>query len=250
MAEAETIPGLGKTPSKDSYFEQSRDLPSSLILVLPVLLFYELGLIWSGGETINGVDFITVILARNWGPNGVLVFNGVLFLAGMIGLHYLKQERNFNPRIIGGVLIESTVYALMLGTVILWIMSHIPGYDAGLDTGAPGFGFLDRIFISLGAGVNEELVFRLGLYTGIAWAAGNFTKRGVAVFMGVVLSSLLFSLAHYAGPESFSSFSFVYRFLAGAIFCGLFIWRGFAVAVYTHAIYDIYVLVYQAAQSS
>lgn len=250
MAGSETIPGLGGAPPKDDYLAQSRDLPSSLILVLPLVLFYELGLLWSGGQTINGVDFITVVLARNWGPNGLLVFNGLLFLAGIVGLHYLKRERNFDPRIIGGVVIESTVYALMLGTVILWIMSHIPGFDAGLATGDGKLGMLDRIFISLGAGVNEELVFRLVLYTGLAWAIGNFTKRGVAIAMAVVLSSLLFSLAHYAGGESFQAFSFVYRFLAGAIFCGLFCVRGFAVAVYTHAIYDIYVLVYQAAQNS
>jgi membrane protease YdiL (CAAX protease family) len=248
---AETIPGLGKAPSKDSYFEQSRDLPSSLILVLPALLFYELGLLWSGGATINGVDFITIILARRWGPNGLLVFNGLLFLAGIIGLHYLKRNRGFDPRIIGGVLIESTVYAMFLGTVILWIMSHIPGFNAGLDTGgAARMGVVDAIFISLGAGINEELVFRLLLYSGLAWSFGKFTKRGAAVAGAVVVSSLLFSLAHYAGGESFQAFSFVYRFLAGAIFCGLFVVRGFAVAVYTHAIYDIYVLVSQVLQSS
>ena len=63
--------------------------------------------------------------------------------------------------------------------------------------------------------------------------------------MAVFVSSLLFSLAHYVGPEQFGMFSFVFRLLAGALFCGLFLARGFAVAVYTHAIYDIYVMVFQ-----
>jgi len=37
---------------------------------------------------------------------------------------------------------------------------------------------------------------------------------------------------------------FTFRFLAGILFGLLFWFRGFAVAVYTHAIYDIVVLVF------
>lgn len=241
-----TLPGLGKKPSKDSYLEQSRDLPSSLVLVLPLLLFYDLGLVITGGKTINGVDFMTVFLHRNWGINGLLLFNGILFVAGLAGLYYLKRERNFDPKIIGGVVIESTIYAVFMGSVILWVMSYIPGFgSAGLDTGVQQLGFFDKIFVSLGAGVNEELVFRLGIYSGIAWSVSRFTKKNVAIAVAVFFSSLLFSLAHYVGPESFQLFSFVYRLLAGALFCALFLVRGFAVAVYTHAIYDIYVMVFQ-----
>ena len=92
--------------------------------------------------------------------------------------------------------------------------------------------------------MNEELVFRLGLYTALAWAFSKLTTRGPAMALAVLISSVLFSLAHYAGPEQFHVFTFVYRTLAGALFCLLFYLRGFAVAVYTHAIYDIYVLVF------
>jgi hypothetical protein len=227
--------------------EQSRDLPSSLILVLPLLLFYELGLVVTAGQTLNGVDFLTVLLLRNWGINGLLLFNGLLFVAGLGGLYYIKRERNFDPRIVGGVIIESTIYAVLMGSLILWIMQHIPGFGSvGLDTGgAHQLGFFDKIFVSLGAGVNEELVFRLGIYSGIAWSISRFTKKGIAIAVAVIASSLLFSLAHYVGPEAFNMFSFVYRILAGALFCALFLVRGFAVAVYTHAIYDIYVMVFQ-----
>ena len=57
--------------------------------------------------------------------------------------------------------------------------------------------------------------------------------------------ALLFSLAHYVGPggDTFAIHSFLFRFLAGALFGIIFLGRGLAVAVYTHAIYDIYVLV-------
>jgi membrane protease YdiL (CAAX protease family) len=143
-----------------------------------------------------------------------------------------------------GVLVESTVYALVLGSLILWIMRHIPGIQGGLQTGQEPLNVFDRVFVSLGAGVNEELVFRLGIYSGLAFAIGKFTPKAPAVAAAVVISSVLFSLAHYAGPESFRVDSFVFRTLAGGLFCALFCVRGFAVAVYTHAIYDVYVLVF------
>lgn len=223
------------------YLDQSSDLVNSLILVLPLLLIYEAGLLFSGGATLNGVDFVTVFLARQWGTTGLLVFNGLLFVAGLVGLKLLERKRRFDPRIIVPVAVESTVYALLLGVVIATFMRQVLGMAAGPE----GYGVLDRVFLSLGAGVNEELVFRLGLYSGLAWVLRKGMSDAAAVASAAVISSILFSLAHYVGPsESFALHSFVYRFLAGGLFCALYCWRGFAVAVYTHAIYDIYVLVY------
>jgi membrane protease YdiL (CAAX protease family) len=230
-----------------TYLEQTRDLLNSLLLVLPLLFVYEVGLLFTGGKTLNGVDFITIALDRQWGLQGILVFNAILLVAGGVGAIYLWKERNFTWKVVVGVLAESTVYALLLGTVILLIMDHLPLVSgAGLQTGPEALGIGSRILLSLGAGVNEELVFRLGLYTTLAWACGKFTTKGPAVTLAVVISSVLFSLAHYAGPEQFQVFTFVYRALAGALFCLLFHARGFAIAVYTHAIYDIYVLVFSS----
>jgi hypothetical protein len=59
-----------------------------------------------------------------------------------------------------------------------------------------------------------------------------------------VLSSLAFSLAHHIGPagEAFRFSAFVYRTLAGVFFAAIYQVRGFAVAAWTHALYDVYVL--------
>ena len=59
----------------------------------------------------------------------------------------------------------------------------------------------------------------------------------------MLLTSLLFSAAHYRGPhgESFEAFSFWFRFTAGALFAVLFVCRGFGIAAGTHAMYDILV---------
>ena len=56
-------------------------------------------------------------------------------------------------------------------------------------------------------------------------------------------AAALFSAAHHVvGAEPWHIGAFVYRFLCGLIFATLFQVRGFAVAVYTHALYDVFVL--------
>ena len=69
-------------------------------------------------------------------------------------------------------------------------------------------------------------------------------RNSTALLPAALLSSVLFALAHYLGPEEFTLYSFAFRFLAGLVFAALFVFRGFAVAVYTHTIYDVYVLLF------
>jgi hypothetical protein len=59
----------------------------------------------------------------------------------------------------------------------------------------------------------------------------------------VLLTSAIFSAAHYVGPHGdlLDAFSFLFRFTAGAFFAVLFVFRGFGIAAGTHALYDIFV---------
>lgn len=229
------------------YFQQSRDLLNSFLLVLPLLLVYQGGLILSGGATGNGAD-LTIFLVQTWGWNALLWLNGGLILVGLVGVAVLKKQRRFEPRIALPLALESTAWAFLCGVLITWVLQRLlpPLFLplAGGEAGLPG-GVLDRVCLALGAGVNEEFVFRLGMFGGLVWALEKpLGSQARAAWVGVGVSSVLFSLAHYLGPhESFAVYSFLFRFLAGAFFCGLFWFRGFAVAVYTHAIYDVLVMV-------
>jgi membrane protease YdiL (CAAX protease family) len=222
------------------YFDQSRDLTNSLILVAPILVFYEVGLLFTDFQGMNGVDFATILVLHYGSWKGLLAFNLAILVAIAFAAHARRREHSFSPGIAPLVIAESTVYALSLGSVIGFIMRKIP------TLGPPeGMSPVAGVVASLGAGVNEELFFRLGLLQMIAWTLEDRagTKKGWATGVAVVVSSILFSAAHYLGSEHFEVHTFVYRFLAGTIFAGLFLSRGLAVAVYTHAIYDIHVLV-------
>src|SRR5688572_17057506 len=117
MAEAQAKPdGGGRIPR--GYFEQSRDLLNSLVLVLPLLLVYQAGLFLTQGQTLNGADFITVVILRRFGMEGLLAFNFLLIIAGAIGVAVLRRKRSFEPGIVIPIIVESTVYAVLLGIFI------------------------------------------------------------------------------------------------------------------------------------
>jgi membrane protease YdiL (CAAX protease family) len=101
------------------------------------------------------------------------------------------------------------------------------------------------VIMSLGAGVHEELVFRLGLMGGATAALLLIgLGRAASVSLALVASAVLFSAAHHAGPlgESFDQGVFVYRIMAGVVFGLIFYFRSLAHAVYAHFLYDLYVL--------
>jgi membrane protease YdiL (CAAX protease family) len=224
------------------------NLLTSLVLVLPLLLFYEIGVLFT--DVMNGADLITQTLLRLGGLRGFVAVQGAL-LVTVVGLAlYLRRHQQFNMRVFLPVLLESGIYALTMGTFIVFVMVDLLHVDPRLAAGATPLaraGFFDRLVLSVGAGVHEELVFRLILLGGLAEISDRALKlrRWVAVALAFAVSAILFSAAHHIGPlgEPLRLGVFTYRVIAGLVFGALFQFRGFAIAVYTHALYDIYVLV-------
>jgi membrane protease YdiL (CAAX protease family) len=103
---------------------------------------------------------------------------------------------------------------------------------------------VDILVISAGAGFHEELIFRLILMSGLGWLLAGITGKRRAWVFALALSSIAFSFAHHLGAagEPFTFAAFTYRSLAGVYFGLIYHFRGFAVAAWTHAIYDVYVL--------
>lgn len=101
-----------------------------------------------------------------------------------------------------------------------------------------------RTILFIGAGVYEEFLFRFLLIPGLILA---FTRGGVpshrAALLAILWTSMLFSAAHYIGPagDTFSYFTFLFRFAAGLFFASVFLSRGFGIVVGCHAAYDLLV---------
>lgn len=96
----------------------------------------------------------------------------------------------------------------------------------------------------VGAGIYEELFFRLLLLPAMIWVLLRIElKTWIAYSLGVVLVSLCFAAAHSIGVEQ-DWFTFAFRFLVGLILSAVFLKRGFGMAVGAHALYNIAVEVF------
>lgn len=234
------------------YWRASRSHRHSLLFALPLLLTYELleaiaPIRSSGGVIRNGADvLLTGIFTWMLGPRGPLVFMA-LIIGGALWL--IIRDRRAGPvraSLLGAMLGESVVLALLFGVVVGTATVHLVGPlrslagGGGLD-GSP----LARLTLSLGAGLYEELLFRVVI---VALLANGMRLLGLgrvgAGVIATIVGALLFSAFHYVGPfgEPLRLESFVFRTLAGLAFSGLYLTRGFGITAWTHALYDVAVL--------
>lgn len=223
------------------------DLGTSLLFIFPLFLAYEIGVAFTPAG--NGVDFVTqwVYAAVGHDRSHYVILNLVLVGLFIALILYLRTQKMLQVRSFLPMLFLSGIYALTLGTFILFVMDKMLGFDGLMQIGELDAG--TKLVISLGAGVHEELIFRLGLLAGGAYVIRALgVRHNWAIFIALVASALLFSAAHHIGPagDPWNLVVFTYRALAGAIFGVLFYFQSLSHAVYTHFLYDTYVLLFQA----
>ncbi|HET9991340.1 MAG TPA: CPBP family intramembrane glutamic endopeptidase [Kofleriaceae bacterium] len=220
---------------KERYDTGHGDLEASLVLVFPVLLAYEVGVLFAG--RVNGADVVTRALYATLGSRTLyLLLHAALAAMFLIWIRGAKRWDSLRLEIVAPVALEALIYALTLGAAITLVMSHLLGMSIGGST----------VVSALGAGVHEELVFRLGLLAGmVTFLRGGGTDRRIAVVVAFALSAPLFALAHHAGAngEPFTWHAFAFRTFAGLAFSAIFWFRSLAHAVYAHALYDLIVAI-------
>jgi hypothetical protein len=113
----------------------------------------------------------------------------------------------------------------------------------------PRQSLLADIVTGIGAGIYEELLFRLILICALMLLLQDVigVNQHYAVIISVLLSAALFGAHHHidfftgrANPSDLFDWSkFIFRTMAGVYFAALFAIRGFGITAGTHAFYDI-----------
>jgi membrane protease YdiL (CAAX protease family) len=228
-----------------AYHRYTRSATYGVWSALPLFILYEAMIVAVNTGTaapvrVSADVWIKELLSMT-GLRGGLLLVVIAVLAG-IAAYVLDRDKSIpiRGRYLAGIVAESTVYAvvvaLLVANLVAAVFAVVPPPDDGLWT---------QLALSIGAGLYEELVFRVILVGGLALLFRPFfEKQGAAYLLAALLGAALFSLVHYLGPlgDPFALPSFTFRFLFGLALNVLFLGRGFGVAAWTHALYDVMVV--------
>lgn len=225
------------------YHKNSRSLVYSYLASLPLLFLYEILLYISQPDTNHYVRIAADVWIRQFlsilGYNTTILTIGIALVVGIIiFIVDRKKETELKISYFITLILESLVYAVALGLIIsrftTVLVNAVPSENVPLSP-------IQSFALSLGAGLYEELFFRVILVSGFLWLFKllKFTNWA-RYFAAVVTSAVLFSLAHFTGSmgEPFTLYAFVFRFLFGLALNLIYVTRGFGVAAWTHALYD------------
>lgn len=247
--------------SHSSYWKDVRSPRYSLLLALPLLLLYEVLAAALAGPQAglrNGADVVLqTLIVGAVGPRGTLyVTAAVILLCVAWAIRDARRHGDVRVGWFPVMLLESAALSVVFAVVVSVATAQLlTGLGAALLTAAASqapaapapLDPATALMLSLGAGLYEELLFRVLLVTGIA--AGLRALLGMsAMTAGViacVASAILFSAFHYVGAygDTFTVESFTFRAIAGLAFSALYLLRGFGITAWTHALYDVGVMV-------
>jgi hypothetical protein len=235
-----------------SYLAAARHPWACLLFLLPLLAAYEAGVVWLGGANPsalrNGAD-----AWLRWGLERYGF--GQLYAAPAIvlGVFVLRAvaERKTRPKepvaTLFGMLVESAAFA-----VVLWAFSrNFPAIlqQLGVMLNVPAVQFRQpaaaQLVTYVGAGIYEEVIFRLGLFSVAVFLLRLVLfPTVVAVPVAGLGAAVTFAAAHHVGANGewpINPMVFAFRLIAGVYFTAIYVARGFGVAVGAHAGYDILV---------
>jgi hypothetical protein len=228
-----------------------------LALTLPVFLVYQIGVVFLNVR--NATDIVTARLLEAAHGNRLTYLALTLGIGAALFVVFAVVGRGqaLRARKLVQIAFEGATYAIAMATATSWVVGKLFAGAAVAGVQGP----LAGLVMSLGAGFYEELAFRLVLFGLGAKLLVALLTRDTVTLVGrapprslgaillmvawAVVCAAVFSAMHYVGPlgDAFDMRSFVARAVLGLALTLVYATRGFAAAVWTHALYDTWVLV-------
>ncbi len=221
------------------------DAVTDVALTLPNFVAYHLGVIFLPVR--NAADMVTSRLADFANHSQIAYLALTLGIGSAVAFAMLLfgHREKLRWESFAMVAIEGVVYAMAMRHVAAWAIGNLPmGPAAALAEEGP----LTGVVMSLGAGFYEELAFRavlFGLGAKVLLTLDDWSPFFVYPLWALACAAG-FSAWHHVGPlgEPFELRTFVFRTVCGLVFTLIYGFRGFAPAVWTHTLYDLWVMVF------
>lgn len=230
------------------YHRTTRSATYGFLASLPLLILYEAMMLFANlgevaqvrvGAEIWSKQFLTLL-----GVRGAAALGAAVIVVGIgIAVYERRKHIPIRGRYFVWVILESAGYALLVAVLVSTVVGLLFAFSASGPLEAQRPGLFTMLALSIGAGLYEELIFRVILVGGLYLLIRTFYRDG-AYAAAALIGAIVFSAVHYTGAlgDPFTLSSFTFRFLFGLALNVLFLWRGFAVAAWTHALYDVFVV--------
>ncbi len=234
-----------KVSALSQYLNSSKSFHYSLILTLPVLAIYEFGILLLFKDSFFELRNTGEILLRSFfeylGLNNPIIVSSillVLFIVIMVRGYKIEKKPGIHANYFIYMLLESMLWGSLV-FICLQLFTQLPLQIVTMQEK------LLNVNLAIGAGIFEELIFRLVLIGSILIILdrGIALDRRVSVPLAILLSAIVFASFHlFMEVYSFPVFS--QRVFGGILLGTLFYLRGYGISVYAHIIYNILILAY------
>jgi len=225
---------VGKRPERRGLLARPLD---ALVFLLPLLIFYEVASL-AEPDRVLAFNLLRQFFelfghVGMWAP-------GVAVIVILLATHAASGDAwKIHWGRVGLMYAEAALLAIPL-LMLNWAIRLGPA-------SAPSSGMVEDLALGIGAGVYEELVFRLVFISVVVMIGVDLLRlnpSSVAI-AAVVLSALAFSAYHHQpiGVEPFAPIPFVFRAIAGVYLAVIFWYRGYGSAAGCHAAYNVALVV-------
>lgn len=243
---------IARQADRRFYHRVSRTGTYGFLSALPLILMYEVLVVFANRDALSQVRVGAEVWLKQLfaliGSAGMVAFGVVVLLVG-VGIFWYERKQHIPLRFkyFVWMILESSVYAVIVAIIVSGIVGAIltmtvAGATPPAVQGVASMNLSLKLALSIGAGIYEELLFRVILVGGLYLLVRRFARgRGLAYTVAAIVGAFLFSWVHYLGPygDAFTMGSFLFRFFFGLILNCLFLFRGFGIAAWTHALYDV-----------
>ena len=225
------------------YLSYSKDLLTSILFISPFIILYEtlcyFIFINKDYEIRNLADVFIRDRFYILGEISQLFYVFILISAVIIYVIYnYDKYESYSFSVFYSSLMIIEGFALSL--ILLFIINGFSVFESKYNFSSNPY-FIN-FYSSVGAGIWEEVFFRLFLFGFISYIIRFFFgNKFFSIFFALIISSIFFSLFHYIGNlgELFAINTFIIRFVAGVLLCLIYIKRGLGIACITHILYDV-----------
>lgn len=281
--------------ARDSYLERTSRPVYAIAFLLPFIAFYEIGTILINTDVLNKTQVRVVAFVwlqqflQHLGTTDRMVWIAppLVVIVILIGLQLASRKSwyfclgDYTPMVVECTVLAVPLIVLSLlfngsaagqgdilgagdgGSPPLASVAIGPSVEAVASGGVPVLAspeqthsLMANIVTGVGAGIYEELVFRLILICLLMLLFQDVfgLSHANAVVLAVLISAALFSAHHHVvfinghlgSGEPFDWAKFGFRTIAGVYFAVLFAIRGFGITAGTHAFYDIFATILNA----